>query len=195
VSQPTGASGATPYGQPGTGYVQGGGSTSYSAPTTTEDYGYGTDAQPMTEEGHPDVENVSVGQLMGEVAKDLSTLMRQELELAKAEMSQKAKDAGKGAGMLGAAGVIGLLAGIALTAFLILVLDEFLPDWLAALIVTLVYAAIAAVLALRGKKQLQEIEPAPRQTIETAKDAQKQSIESVKEDIEWAKTQSRSAKR
>jgi len=148
----------------------------------------------------------SLPELVKQLADQTTTLIQQEIQLAKveaketvdvakAEMTQKAKDAGKGAGMLGAAGLVGLLAAIALTAFLILVLDEFLPDWLAALIVTLVYAAIAAVLALRGKKQLQEIEPAPRQTIETAKDAQKQSIESVKEDIEWAKTQSRSAKR
>ncbi len=145
-------------------------------------------------------------ELVKQLTDQTTTLIKQEIELAKAEaketvdtakaeLTDKAKEAGKGAGMLGAAGVIGLLAGIAFTAFLILVLATFLPDWLAALIVTVLYAAIAAVLALRGKKQLQEIEPAPKQTIETAKDAQKQTIESVKEDIEWAKTQSRSAKR
>ena len=145
-------------------------------------------------------------ELVKQLTDQSTTLVKQEIELAKAELREtvdtakveltgKAKEAGKGAGLLGGAGVIGLLAGIAFTAFLILVLATFLPDWLAALIVTVLYAAIAAVLALRGKKQLQEIEPAPRQTIETAKDAQKQTIESVKEDIEWAKTQSRSAKR
>ncbi len=153
-----------------------------------------------------DLRERSLPDLVKQLTDQTTTLIKQEIELAKAEaketvdtakaeLTDKAKEAGKGAGMLGAAGVIGLLAGIAFTAFLILVLATFLPDWLAALIVTVLYAAIAAVLALRGKKQLQEIEPAPKQTIETAKDAQKQTIESVKEDIEWAKTQSRSAKR
>ncbi|CAA9471933.1 MAG: hypothetical protein AVDCRST_MAG65-830 [uncultured Solirubrobacteraceae bacterium] len=153
-----------------------------------------------------DLRERSLPELVKQLTDQSTTLIKQEIDLAKAEigetidtakaeMTQKAKDAGKGAGMLGAAGVIGLLAAIAFTAFLILVLATFLPDWVAALIVTVLYAAIAAVLALRGKKQLQEIEPAPKQTIATAKDAQKQSIESVKEDIEWAKTQSRSAKK
>ncbi len=153
-----------------------------------------------------DLREQSLPELVKQLTDQTTTLIKQEIELAKAEaketvdtakaeMTGKAKEAGKGAGMLGAAGVIGLLAGIALTAFLILLLGTFLPDWLAALIVTVVYAAIAAALALSGKKKLQEIEPAPTQTIETAKDAQKQTIDSVKEDIEWAKTQSRSAKR
>ncbi len=137
----------------------------------------------------------SLPELVKQLTEQTTTLVQQEIQLAKvetkeaidlakAEMTEKAKEAGKGAGMLGAAGVLGLLAGIAFTAFLILVLGTFLPDWLAALIVTVVYAAIAAFLALKGKKQLQSIDPAPKQTIET-----------VKEDIEWAKTQNRSATR
>lgn len=137
----------------------------------------------------------SLPELVKQLTEQTTTLVQQEIQLAKVEtkeaidlakveMTDKAKQAGKGAGMLGAAAVIGLLAGIALTFFLILLLGTFLPDWLAALIVTVVYAAIAAVLALQGKKQLQSIDPAPKQTIET-----------VKEDIEWAKTQNRSATR
>lgn len=137
----------------------------------------------------------SLPELVKQLTEQTTTLLRQEIQLAKveakeavdiakAEMTEKAKEAGKGAGMLGAAGVLGLLAGIAFTAFLILLLGTFLPDWVAALIVTVLYAAIAGFLALRGKKQLQEIDPAPKQTIET-----------VKEDIEWAKTQNRSATR
>lgn len=137
----------------------------------------------------------SLPELVKQLTEQTTLLVQQEIQLAKvetkeaidlakAEMTEKAKEAGKGAGMLGAAGVLGLLAGIAFTAFLILVLGTFLPDWLAALIVTVLYAAIAAVLALQGKKQLQSIDPAPKQTIET-----------VKEDIEWAKTQNRSATR
>jgi len=158
------------------------------------------------DEPSPDLRERSLPELVKQLSDQTTTLLRKEIELAKveakeavdvarAEMTEKAKDAGKGAGMLGAAGVIGLLAGIALTAFLILVLATFLPDWLAALIVTVVYAAIAGVLALSGKKQLQEIDPAPKRAIATAKDGQQQSMESVKEDIEWAKTQSRSAKK
>ena len=142
-----------------------------------------------------ELRELSLPELVKQLAEQTTTLIQQEIQLAKvetkeavdlakAEMTDKAKEAGKGAGMLGAAGVLGLLAGIAFTAFLILVLGTFLPDWLAALIVTVLYAAIAAVLSLRGKKQLQSIDPKPQQTIET-----------VKEDIEWAKTQNKSATR
>jgi Putative Actinobacterial Holin-X, holin superfamily III len=85
--------------------------------------------------------------------------------------------------MLGAAGVVGLLALGALTAFFILLLDGALANWLAALIVTIAYAAIAGVLALRGRDRVREASPpVPEQTIET-----------VKEDLEWAKTQTQSA--
>src|SRR3954452_7685973 len=64
---------------------------------------------PTTDEGRPDVEGTSVGQLIGEVTKDLSVLMRQELELAKAELKVEAKKAGQGAGMFGAAGFAGYM--------------------------------------------------------------------------------------
>ena len=133
-----------------------------------------------------DLRERSLPDLVKQLTDQTTTLIKQEIELAKAElketvdtakaeMTDKAKEAGKGAGMLGAAGVIGLLAGIAFTAFLILVLALFLPDWLAALIVTVLYAAIAAVLALRGKKQLSKVGP-PEKTIAT-----------VKDDVAWAK--------
>src|SRR5215207_5102670 len=98
-------SGATPAGAP-----QG-----YAPPMvepTTQDYGAdysGNMGTPMTEEGRPDVEGASVGALMGEVAKDLSTLMRQELELAKVEVKAEAKKAGTGAGLFGAAGFAGYM--------------------------------------------------------------------------------------
>jgi hypothetical protein len=131
-----------------------------------------------------DLRDRSLPDLVKQLADQTSTLVRKEIDLAKAELAQKGKEAGKGAGMLGGAGVLALLAAIAFTAFLILILGTFLPDWLAALIVTVLYGAIAAVLALQGKKQLQSITPAPEQTIET-----------VKEDVEWAKTQSRFAKK
>ena len=107
------------------------------------------------------------------------TLAKQELQLAKAEMSEKGRKAGPGIGLIGVAGGVGLLAAGALTAFLILVLDEMMATWLAALLVGIVYAAVAGGLFLIGKERVQDAGPfVPEKTIET-----------VKEDIEWAKTQ------
>jgi uncharacterized membrane protein YqjE len=127
----------------------------------------------------------SVGDLLKELSEQTSTLVRQELELAKAEMSEKGKQAGMGAGMFGGAGLFGLLAMIALTACLIMALDHAVSDWLAALIVTAVYAAIAGALALQGRNKVREAAPAvPEQTRDT-----------LKEDVEWAKTQRQSAAR
>ena len=126
----------------------------------------------------------SVGELVGEVSRDLSDLMRKELELAKAELTQKGKQAGAGAGLFGAAGAIGFLALAALTTCFILALDAVLPAWLAALLVAVVYGVVAAVLAMRGRAKVkQATPPVPEQTIET-----------VKEDVEWAKNQARSAR-
>ena len=110
--------------------------------------------------------------------------VRQELDLAKAEMSQKASIAGKGAGLIGGAAVTGLLAAGALTACLILVLSEAMDAWLAALIVAVVMGAVAAVLGLAGRNKVREATPpVPEQTVET-----------VKEDVEWAKTRTSSAR-
>jgi uncharacterized membrane protein YqjE len=125
-----------------------------------------------------------VGDLVKQLAGQTSTLMRQELDLAKAELSQKATTAGKGAGLFGAAAVAGLLAAGSLTACLILALSEAIPDWLAALIVAVVMGAIAAVLALQGRNRMRAAgPPVPEQTVET-----------VKEDVEWAKSQRPSAR-
>jgi uncharacterized membrane protein YqjE len=125
-----------------------------------------------------------IGELVKDLASQTSTLVRQEIKLAQVELTQKGKLAGKGAGMLAGAGVVALLGLGALTAFLIIVLDSFLPLWLAALIVTLLWLAIAAVLALAGKKAIEHATPPAPQTVET-----------VKEDIQWAKTQTGSAAR
>jgi MFS family permease len=126
-----------------------------------------------------------VGDLVKQLADQTSTLVRQEIDLARAEMTQKAKVAGQGAGLFGAAGVVGLLAAGALTAFLIMLLDGALANWLAALIVGVVLAAIAAVLALQGRNRMQRATPpTPEQTVET-----------VKEDVAWAKTRAGSARR
>jgi VIT1/CCC1 family predicted Fe2+/Mn2+ transporter len=126
---------------------------------------------------------------IGEVAKnltsDLSLLLRQEIELAKAEMAQKARTAAPGLGMFGGAGVVVLCAAGALTAFLVLVFSLFLPDWAAALIVGVAMAAVAFVLIGKGKERIADAgKPVPEQTIET-----------VKEDVEWAKTRASSARK
>jgi hypothetical protein len=125
-----------------------------------------------------------IGELLKQLANESTTLMRQELELAKAEMREKAGKAGPGFGMWGAAGLVGLLAAGALTAFLILALDGAMPNWLAALLVGLVYAAIAGVLYVNGKHRVEDAgSPVPQKT-----------IESVKEDVQWAKHPTTSAK-
>jgi len=127
----------------------------------------------------------SAGELLKQFSEDATTLIRKEVELAKAELAEKGRQAGKGAGMLGGAGLFGLGAFGALTAFLILVLAEAMDAWVAALIVTAVYGAIAGVLALQGKQKVEDAgPPQPEQTVET-----------VKEDVEWAKRQAASARR
>jgi len=126
-----------------------------------------------------------IGELLKQLSQETTTLVKQELDLAKAEMTVKAKEGGKGAGMLGGAGVGGLLALGALTATVIGLLDTAMKFWVAALIVTVIWAAVAAVLALQGRNKLQEATPP----------VPEQAQESVKEDVQWAKTQSRSAGR
>jgi hypothetical protein len=140
----------------------------------------------MTEHGtDSELREQSLGELFGRLSSDTSTLIRQEFALARAELTEKGREAGKGAGILGGAGVVGLLAAGALTACFVLLLDLAMPAWLGALIVAVVYGAIAAFLGLRGRDRVQQATPpVPEQTIET-----------VKEDVEWAKTRTRSAKR
>jgi uncharacterized membrane protein YqjE len=133
-----------------------------------------------------DLHGRRTGELLQRLARETSVLVRQELDLAKAEMTEKGKRAGRGAGMFGAAGVVGLLALGALTACLIALLATALDHvWLAALVITVVYGAVAGVLALMGRREVQEsTPPLPEQTIDT-----------VKEDVQWARTQRPSAKR
>lgn len=133
-----------------------------------------------------DLRDRPIGDLLRELSQETTTLVKQELELAKAEMTQKGKEAGVGAGFIGGGALFGLGMFGALTAALIALLATAVDHvWLAALIVAVVYGAIAGVLALRGKDKIQEAGPvAPEQTVET-----------VKEDVEWARTQTRSAAR
>jgi cbb3-type cytochrome oxidase subunit 3 len=126
-----------------------------------------------------------IGEVAKDLTSDLSLLLRQEMELAKAEMAQKGRTAAPGLGMLGGAGVVALCAAGALTACLVLVLSLFLSEWLAALIVGVVLAAVAYVLVKQGKERVAEAgKPVPEQTIET-----------VKEDVQWAKTRASSARK
>jgi hypothetical protein len=134
--------------------------------------------------GTDDPRERSLGELLKQLSEETTRLVHQELELAKAELTQKGKQAGMGAGMFGGAGAIGLAALGALTACFILALNALLPAWLAALIVAVVYGIIAFVLVKQGQAKMKAATPpVPEQTIET-----------VKEDVEWAKTQMRSEK-
>jgi hypothetical protein len=127
----------------------------------------------------PALREKSMGELFSELSNDLSTLVRQELQLARAELTEKGKQAGLGAGMFGGAGIVGLLAAGTLSACLIAALSEALDIWLAALIVTAVYVVVAGALALVARKRVSKATPpVPEQTVET-----------MKEDVQWAKTQ------
>jgi len=132
--------------------------------------------------GSDDLRDRSMGELLKQLSQETTQLVHQELELAKAELAQKGKQAGMGAGMFGGAGAIGLAALGALTACFILALDTIMPAWLAALLVAVVYGVIAFVLVKQGQARIKRATPpVPTQTVET-----------VKEDVEWAKTQMRS---
>jgi uncharacterized membrane protein YqjE len=138
-----------------------------------------------TRDSERDLREESMGALFKQLSDELSTLVRQELRLAQAEMTEKGKKAGVGIGMFGGAGVITFLALQTLTACLVALLSTAMDVWIAALIVTVVYAAGAGVLALTGKQRVSEATPAvPEQTADT-----------LKEDVQWAKTQLPSGKR
>lgn len=115
---------------------------------------------------HQKADNASLGELLGDVTRDLSTLMRQEVELAKAELKQSATKAGKGSGMLGGAGVAGHFVLIFLSLALMFALDALMPLGWAAVIVAVIWGIIAAVLAAMGRKELKQIKGLP-QTGET----------------------------
>jgi uncharacterized membrane protein YqjE len=136
---------------------------------------------------HPhdhDLRERGLGELFKELSAETTTLIKQEMELAKAELRTTGKRVGAGAGMVGGAAMVGYLALAAFTASLILLINEVTPAWVAALIVTVIYAAIAAVLGLKGRDKVKEgLPPAP------------ETIETVKEDIQWAKNPTRSAGR
>jgi membrane protein len=125
-----------------------------------------------------------VGELLRELSEQTSTLVRQELELAKLELTQKGKRAGIGVGMFGGAGAVGFYALGAVTAAVILVLATAMTGWLAALIVAAAYGVVAGVLALMGKTKVQQATPTVPQ----------QATESMKEDVQWTKARAKQAK-
>ena len=131
-----------------------------------------------------DARDRPIGELVKDLSSQTSTLVRQEIELARVELQQKGKLAGKGAGMLGGAAIAALLALGALTAGLVALLGTAMATWVAALIVMALWAVVALVLAKAGQASLQRATPPAPQTIET-----------VKEDIAWAKNPTGSAPR
>jgi hypothetical protein len=123
-----------------------------------------------------------IGELLSTVKEEGANIVGQEIKLAKAEMTEKAKDVGIGAGMFGGAGYVANLAALAFMLTLIFALAEAMAPWLAALIVTVLFGAGAAALALMGKKKIQQAgPPIPEQTVESVK----QTIETVKEGAAW----------
>jgi uncharacterized membrane protein YqjE len=125
-----------------------------------------------------------VGELVKDLASQTSTLVRQEIKLAQAEVTEKGKTAGRGAGLLGGAAVAALLMLGALTALIVVALDSALALWLAILVATVLWGVVAAVLAQAGRNAMRAATPPAQQTVET-----------VKEDIRWAKTQTGSGAR
>ena len=117
-----------------------------------------------------DMSNTSVGEMIGQVAQDLSLLMRQELDLAKAEVKQEITKAGKAAGLLGGAGFAGymvlLFGSIAAWWGLANVMDQ---GW-AALIVTGIWAVVGALLFAVGRGRMKQVNPKPELTAETVKE-------------------------
>jgi sporulation protein YlmC with PRC-barrel domain len=154
------------------------GSNGASAPSPAAPAGPA--AQAASPSADPREEPVS--DLLKQVKDEGTTLVAQEIKLAKAELTGKVKDVGIGAGMFGGAGYVAHLASLALMATIILALAEAMAPWLAALIVTVLYGAVAAALAVVAKTRLQEVgSPVPEQTIESVK----QTIQTVKEEAKW----------
>ena len=135
-----------------------------------------TAAYPAGQDHSEEVSQTSVGELIGNISNDLSTLFRQEVELAKVELKAEASKAGKAGGMLGAAAFAGYLVVVLLSFALVAALSNVMdPGW-AALIVAAIWGIVAAVLFANGRKKLKTVDPTPHRTVET-----------LKEDAQWLK--------
>jgi hypothetical protein len=130
----------------------------------------GAHARPAPATGrHDDVGEVSLGQLVGDVTRDLSTLMRQELALARAELKQEASKTAKGAGAFGGAGFAGYMAVLFLSIALWWALSHLVGLGWSALIVAVLWGIAAAVLAAVGRRKFREVNPTPERTVDTLK--------------------------
>jgi len=127
---------------------------------------------------HTTTDTRSLGEIVGDISRDMSTLIKQEMDLAKTEMKQEVTKLGKGAGMFGGAGLAGWFTLLFLSWALVGLLDKWMPYGWAALIVAVLWGIVAAVLALRGKKEIKEANPQLPTTQQT-----------LKEDVQWAKSQ------
>jgi len=131
----------------------------------------------------------SIGGLVSDISSDLSTLMRQEMQLAKVEIKQEVRTAGKAGGLLGGGAGAGYMALLFLSAAIAILIALIMPSSLSEfaryligfLLVGAIYAVAAVVLLNKGKEQMKKVDPVPQQTVET-----------LKEDAQWAKTQARS---
>jgi uncharacterized membrane protein YqjE len=123
-------------------------------------------------------ETRSIGQIVGDISQDMSTLIKQEMDLAKTELKQEVAKVGKGAGMFGGAGLAGWFTLFFLSFALTYLLDNWMPVELAALIVAVIWGIVAAVLAARGRKEIKQANPQLPTTQQT-----------LKEDVQWAKAQ------
>jgi len=139
--------------------------------------GYPVDPE-VPETSETPTQTRSLGDIVGDITTDMSTLFKQELDLAKSELKQEVSKIGKGAGMFGGAGIAGLMTLFFLSLALTYLLDNWMPVELAALIVALLWGIAAAVLAARGRKEIKEANPQLPTTQQT-----------LKEDVQWAKTQ------
>jgi uncharacterized membrane protein YqjE len=123
-------------------------------------------------------ETRSLGEIVGDIATNMSTLVKQEIDLAKSEMKQEVSKVGKGAGIFGGAALAGLLTLFFVSFALAYLLDNWMPVELAALIVAVLWGVVAAVLVMVGRRNLKEANPQLPTTQQT-----------LKEDVQWAKTQ------
>lgn len=122
----------------------------------------------------------SLGQLFADLTREMTTLVRQEVALATTEMSQKASDVGRNVGFLAVGGAVAYAGFLAIVAAVIVLLAQVIPAWLAALVVGVAVAAGGYLLVQKGLEALKQVDLKPRQT-----------VESLKEDVAWAKEQIR----
>ena len=143
-----------------------------------------SDLDPVETSSQTPAAEKSLAELGGDLAHQMTELVHHEIELAKAEMTEKGKRAGFGAGMFGGAGLLAAFGFGCVTACFVAALQLAMPVWLAALIVACVYLAVAGVLALMGRRQISRATP-PMPA---------EALESTKEDVQWVKTQAKSAR-